>query len=253
MADPALIAARQLHWPACPNVRDLGGLPALNGHVTAATPVTRFGRFVRSDNPAQLTSEGWRALSAHGVRTIIDLRSPREIAQDSYLAPEEITHLTRLEIAMLPLDNAMMRLLAAATTRGEEYILFVENYQASIAAILRSLAAAPDGGVLYHCQAGKDRTGIITALLLGLAGVPEEVIIADYAASQALLRPQWEREVAEALAAGQEPPFEPITEPETMRTLLDHWQNRYGGPEGYMQAIGVHPEIQQALLRRLLH
>ena len=92
---------------------------------------------------------------------------------------------------MLPLDNAMMRLLAAATTRGEEYILFVENYQASIAAILRSLAAAPDGGVLYHCQAGKDRTGIITALLLGLAGVPEEVIIADYAASQALLRPQW--------------------------------------------------------------
>jgi len=252
MPDHALIAARHLHWPACPNVRDLGGLPATNGHVTDTPPITRFGRFVRSDSPQLLTPDGWRALSAHGVRTILDLRSPRETALSGYLVPDGIG-VARREIAMLPLDAEMMALLRDCASPGDEYILFVEHYQAPIAAILRALATAPEGGVLYHCQAGKDRTGIISALLLGLAGVPEEIIIADYAASQGLLRPLWEREAAEALAAGREPPFEPLTEPETMRTLLDHLTARYGGAAGYMEAIGVDGATRDALLRRLLH
>ncbi|MHB1317405.1 MAG: tyrosine-protein phosphatase [Anaerolineae bacterium] len=253
MPDDALLTERHLHWPACPNVRDLGGFPAHNGHVTAAPHRTHFGRYVRSDSPELLTTEGWKALVAHGVRTIIDLRSPREIALEPYTLPQVSSAVRRQEIAMLPLDAEMMRLLEDAPTRGAEYILFVEHYQAPIADILRAIAGAPAGGVLYHCQAGKDRTGIITALLLGLAGVPEEIIVADYAVSQTLLRPRWQQEVAEALAAGKEPPFEPLTEPETMRTLLDHLATRYGGVEGYMNAIGVDGATREALLRRLLH
>jgi protein-tyrosine phosphatase len=253
MTEPALLAERHLHWPECPNVRDLGGLPALNGHGDGAPLTVRPGRFVRSDVPALLTEVGWRALVTHGVRTIIDLRSPREIVREPYAIPNLAAAVQRQEIAMLPLDAEMMRLLENAPTRGDEYVLFVENYQAPIAEILRAIATAPASGVLYHCQAGKDRTGIITALLLGLAGVPEDLIIADYAVSQSLLRPRWEREVAEALAAGNEPPFEPLTEPETMRTLLDHIAARYGGAAGYLEAIGVTAAEREALVARLLH
>jgi protein-tyrosine phosphatase len=252
MPDRALLEARQLHWPACPNVRDLGGLPVLDGQGIAAPLTVRCGRIVRSDLPASLTAEGWDALVLHGVRTIIDLRSPREIALEPYAIPAPAGAVQRHEIAMLPLDEEMMALLRNCATRGDEYILFVENYQAPIAAILRAIAEAPAGGVLYHCQAGKDRTGIITALLLGLAGVPDEIIVADYAVSQSLLAPRWEQEVREALAAGTEPPFRPLTEPETMQALLDHLRARYRGPEGYLAAIGITAAERAALVERLL-
>jgi protein-tyrosine phosphatase len=254
MSDRALLAGRQLHWPDCPNVRDLGGLPAHNGQGSGAPLAVWRGRIVRSDVPASLTDEGWAALVNHGVRTIIDLRSPREVDRQPYTLPAAATAggVARLNLSMLPLDEEMMALLRNCTTRGQEYILFVENYQAPIAGIMRAIAAASQGGVLCHCQAGKDRTGIITALLLGLAGVPDEIIVADYAVSQSLLAPRWEQEVREALAAGTEPPFRPLTEPETMQTLLDHLRARYGGPEGYLEAIGITAAERAALVERLL-
>ncbi|NLT73561.1 MAG: tyrosine-protein phosphatase [Chloroflexi bacterium] len=251
MHSAALLDERRLAWPGCTNVRDLGGLAAQNGHGPEAI---RPGRIVRSDVLTHLAEGGWRNLLAHGIRTILDLRSASEIAAHPYDIPLDALEagLGRLHISMLPLDGEMMRLLEQAATRGDEYILFVENYQAPIAAVLRAIDSAPAGGVLYHCQAGKDRTGIITALLLALVGVPDEVIIADYAESGRLLRPGWLQETQEALANGQEPPFEPLSEPETMRALLDHWRTRYGGAAGYMEAIGLADAERRRLAIRLL-
>lgn len=247
----ALLEGRVLRWPECLNARDLGGLLAHDG-VESNAAIQR-GRVVRTEVPVYLTEAGWRALLAHGVRTVIDLRSPIEIEMDGYTLPAYASGVEHLEIAMLPQDAEMSRLLESTTCPGEEYILFVERYRERIANVLRAMAAARSGGVLYHCQGGKDRTGIITALLLALVGVPEQVIIADYAASQRLLMPRWERWVAEALDAGLEPPQQPVTEPGTMRMLLGHIDARYGGAAGYMEAIGVTQATRRRLIERLLY
>ncbi|MGI6368508.1 MAG: tyrosine-protein phosphatase [Anaerolineae bacterium] len=245
-ASTANLNARRLAWPACSNVRDLGGL------TTGTGAVTRFGRFIRANSLARLTESGWQQLRAYGVHTIVDLRAPRETRADGYDIPFGDSPLVHAAISMLPMDQGTEHLFEIASTRGEEYTLFVETYQPAIATIVRTLALAPEGGVLFHCQGGKDRTGILAALLLSLAGVPKGTIVADYALSQHLLRPDWERRVAAALASGAPVPEEPLSEPATMEKLLAHWRERYGGPQGYLESIGVGRKVQEMLHSRLL-
>jgi protein-tyrosine phosphatase len=120
---------------------------------------------------------------------------------------------------------------------------------------MAAIAGAPEGGVLVHCAAGKDRTGLISALLLGLVGVPAVTIAADYALTAELLRPrdqEWlehgpgERAEREALAAR----FAPTTE--VMLEVLDGLDRRHGGVEGYLAAAGVSPADLDRLRDRLL-
>jgi protein-tyrosine phosphatase len=121
---------------------------------------------------------------------------------------------------------------------------------------MAAVAGAPEGGVLIHCAAGKDRTGLISALLLGLVGVPAETIAADYAMTAELLRPRdeaWlaaaapeERAEREALLARYAPRAEVMVE------VLAGLEERYGGVEGYLRAAGVSPADLDRLRERLL-
>ena len=140
----ALLEGRVLRWPECLNARDLGGLPAHDGLESHAA--IQRGRVVRTEVPVYLTEAGWRALLAHGVRTVIDLRSPIEIEMDGYTLPAYASGVEHLEIAMLPQDAEMSRLLESTTYPGEEYILFVERYRERIANVLRALAAVAEFG-----------------------------------------------------------------------------------------------------------
>jgi protein-tyrosine phosphatase len=174
---------RHLDWEGCFNVRDLGGLPAADGRPTLR------GALVRADSVAGLTAVGWTALWAHGVRTVIDLRNDDERRGDRSPRPAGLTTLE------LPLDAIEDReFWRDDWEHGPEfatplyYAAHLERFPERSARVIAVVAAAPPGGVLFHCVGGRDRTGQIAMLLLALAGVNSEDIAADYSLSSERLK-----------------------------------------------------------------
>lgn len=242
--------ANHLDWEACYNVRDLGGLP------TASGATIRPRALNRSDLPAQLTDVGRRALLDYGVRTIIDLREPQQIEQEPSIfmtptgAADEPSYLNRPLETRLP---HVSRLIGKARNRAEVYCIMLDHYPTLMGNAVRAVAEARPGGVLIHCHGGKDRTGIVTGLLLSLAGVPDELIAADYALSQERLWPLWEEIVAEA--GGEEKVgfwLKPTATAEMMHTMLEHLAGKHGGAEPYLRTAGVSDAQMGRLRQRLL-
>ncbi len=132
------------------------------------------------------------------------------------------------------------------------YLEFLERFPANFVAVVRAVADAPAGGVLVHCQGGKDRTGLVVALLLSLAGVPSNEIAADYAVSERNLaeaQAEWEAaadsddERARRRQIGASPP-------EAMRGVLEELDRRWGGARGYLLAAGAtEDELERAVGR----
>src|SRR5437868_3058205 len=151
---------RHLNWPDCQNARDLGGLPRPGG-------LTRSHVLVRSDYLGHLTAPGREALIAYGVTTVIDLRSASEVAnKPNPFADGSGPAYVHREL----IDDANMRQIGDSPDMFERYLTILDNRPQAFRAIFESVAAV-DGGVLFHCYAGKDRTGLIAAMLLHLAGV----------------------------------------------------------------------------------
>ncbi|MDQ1695903.1 MAG: protein-tyrosine phosphatase [Frankiaceae bacterium] len=176
---------RDLDWDGCFNVRDLGGLR------TVDRGTTRFRAVVRADDLTRLTRAGWSSLAAYGVRTIVDLRNERERQPDEAVRPGELTTLH------VPLDDEADRDFWQHVRSNEldgsplYYPLFLERKARQCAAAINAVARAPEGGVVVHCGAGRDRTGLVSVLLLSLAGVVVEDIVADYERSTARLAGLW--------------------------------------------------------------
>lgn len=233
---------RNLEWQGCYNVRDLGGLPLPHGGQT------RWRSVIRADLLGRLTPAGKQAALDYGVHSVIDLRrlEEREEEPTAEFPAGQVSVLFPTEEGP---DEALWDLFHQAKSMGEVYLLDIEH-QSNMdkALVLRFIAAAPAGGIVIHCHAGKDRTGIISALLLGLAGVTDEDIVADYVLSQSRLWPLYERLSAEA---GSEPGMfdphtPPIIRPQDMQMLLDYLRQEYGGIEGFVRHIGITDgEIQQ--------
>lgn len=168
---------RHLAWSGCFNVRDLGGLRATGGRCT------RWGAVVRADDISSLDAAGWEALREHGVRTIIDLRNDDEIAADAPDRPEDVT------TVRVPLDDVADSELWDHIRDNEldgtplYYSPFLARKPERCAAAITAIARAAPGGVVVHCSVGRDRTGLVAAHLLALAGAWAEEIIADYALS----------------------------------------------------------------------
>ena len=257
LAEAAALAAgaaeRRLTWEACRNVRELGGYPTASGRTT------RWRSVIRADNLCRLTDAGRAALLQYGVRTIIDLRSEQELAQarhpfaDARGAPDPPHY---LNLPLLDLANReAMAAIEAAPTQAASYCAILDRFPDRVAAVLGAVAAAPPGGVLLHCHAGKDRTGIVAALLLALADVPDEVIAADYALSDLYLQPLY----AEIIASGPQDPERLArlavllrSAPETMLGVLERLRARYGGAVGYARAAGLDARDLDRLRARLL-
>jgi protein-tyrosine phosphatase len=184
---PAVPRNRCLDWEGCYNVRDLGGLRTADGRET------RWGAVVRSEAPDLLTAAGWSALHEHGIRTIIDLRNNDEITRDVAL------HSAGLPVVRLPLDAAEDAEFWDRWATGGQfgtplyYRPFLDGFPQRIASVLGAIAHARPGGVLVHCAQGRDRTGLITLLLLALADVAVEDIAADYVLSIHHLAPRYGR------------------------------------------------------------
>jgi protein-tyrosine phosphatase len=238
---------RLLAWEGCLNARDLGGYATTDGRET------RWGAVVRSDSPAALTAAGRAALADHGVRAIVDLRLADEIARDPNPFAEPGDHgITDRNMSVI---DPAAGFPPDTYTLAENYLWMLDKFGGFVAEVMAAVAGAPDGGVLIHCAAGKDRTGLISALLLGLVRVPDDTIAADYAMTAELLRPrdeEWlengpgERAEREAMLARFAPTAEVMTE------VLARLAERHGGAEGYLGQAGLAPADLDRLRDRLL-
>lgn len=244
------VTERRLFWDGCINVRDLGGFHARDGRRT------RRGALVRMDNPGHLTNEGVRAMLDYGVTTVIDLRYPSEVAQYPQLIEAVRLDTGAPMIVGIPLLDEGNRaeedaIFARSRDAWHEYVL--DQRGATMAEVLRGIAHARSGAVAYHCMAGKDRTGIVSALLLDLTRVARDEIVQDYAVSEEWLRPrteQWLQPLDEAQRVFARGLMR--TAPEFMRHMLGYLDRRYSGTVSYLQQIGLTDAEIEALKSRLL-
>lgn len=237
---------RALAWEACLNVRDLGGLETVDGRRV------RRGALVRSDQLCRLSDGGRAALVAHGVRTVVDLRTPAEVERD----PDPIWHEHGVDYLLIPQQSEQLwrEMDPVARTRTERDCFVIDRRAEQIVAMARAVARAVSGGVLIHCLAGKDRTGIAVAMLLGLVGVSEADIAADYSLSMESLA----AELAAALAAAPDDETRARlvrsydASAETMLATLAHLRARHGGAGAYLTRAGLSGADSERLRARLL-
>ncbi len=241
---------RVLTWDGCLNVRDLGG------HVTEDGRTTRFGAIVRADSVRHLTPAGWRALVDYGVRTIVDLRRHDELARDAALEPPVTVVHVPLET---PEDEEAIRRVWRQQGDDEAgiraaYLLQTERLSGNFARAVETVADAPEGVVVVHCFAGKDRTGLTCAMLLRLVGVGIDDIAADYGLSGGNIRSiidPWaasapdETERRLRLRIGSSPP-------QVMADVLAELEHRHGDVRSYLLEAGASPEALDRARTRLL-
>ena len=245
-------AVRHIALSGAYNIRDLGG------YRTGAGAVTRVRRVLRADSPHRLTDDDIDTLLETGLATVIDLRAPHEVAD----APTRLAGLDGVDALHLPLFDALAPDTVHAHAERPEgdpllpfYAGTLASRQAALREVLQAIAEARSGAVMFHCTAGKDRTGLVSALTLGAAGVTEAEIVADYARSKALIADL----VAEFLDLARRNGTDLdayrrvlACRPETMRAALAHLREHYGGVGAYLDTIGLTPEQQRRLSDRLL-
>lgn len=226
------------------NIRDLGGYGLAGGS-------TGWRRVLRGDGLHRLDADGVAELKGAGVSTVIDLRRAEELEQH----PNPLTgepDVTYVNISLF--DELAPAAMAAEDVLYDLYIQALTSRGDRIVDVLTTIADAPDGIVLFHCTAGKDRTGLIAALLLALAGVEDSQIVEDYALTKTYLEPAIASFVADAAARGVDvESFRPLLacEPETMARTLAFLAGRHGSVAAYLSAIGLQETSAERLRARL--
>ena len=231
------MSARRIVIPGAFNVRDLGGLPTADGRTT------RWGRFVRSDVLTGLPDESHETLFAHGVRTVVDLRTTEETMQwPCSLAADARFDYRRHNLEG---DEPIPGYVLGPDSRklADAYAALLAARGSVVREVFATLAGSNGSPAVFFCAGGTDRTGMIAALALGLCGVPDEIIAEDYSLSaQGLVdrfrangAPPWMP--AEDLASGRA--LATLARRETMLYMLRLMRRDYGGVASYLRGIGV--------------
>jgi protein-tyrosine phosphatase len=224
------------------NLRDLGGHPTTDG------AVTRRGSLLRSDDLSQLTAEGLRALQAFGVATVIDLRWPEEAARHPNPVPQALPQVSFRRISLLLHSEQEWQLRSRQVSKEGWKSLVLEQLGRELARVLRVIAAAPPAPLLFHCVAGKDRTGLLAAVLLALADVRPEAIAADYAVSAHNLRDGYLKRYSDT---APERILEALRCPEEGSHRMLAFLDSAGGVQAYLEGIGLSAEEVRKLRARL--
>lgn len=237
------MSERILHWDGCLNTRDLGGLPLGGGGLT------RRGQIVRSDNIRHLSDEGWATLRAHGVKTLVDLRFAIERSEAPVPDGVAVINISLFgEQDAASADHAAEVLREApdeVTAVGLFYLDTLETCAPNIAEAVEAIATAPVGAVGVHCYVGKDRTGIVAALLLELAGVEHDAIVEDYALTEGRVGPLVDGWIADASDPHEQMFRKRIsTAPAgAMDAMLNGLRESHGGAEEYLRSAGLEDGI----------
>jgi protein-tyrosine phosphatase len=239
---------RRLAWEGCHNARDLGGYPTADGGYT------QFRRFVRADTLQRLSAAGQAALIDYGVRTIVDLRLPPELE----VGPNPFSTLDA-DVRYLHhslIDPEQLFELAGAADLAEHYRDNLVKSGSRITAILETMSDADEGAVLFHCQGGQDRTGLISAFLLDIAGVPEETIVADYALTQECMREANTHHLEHGPGERAERERELAFFTPHAQVMIDTFaflHQEFGGPSGYLRQSGLADATRERLRDRLMN
>jgi protein-tyrosine phosphatase len=234
---------RLLDFPCLLNARDLGGYPTIDGCET------RWRSLLRSDDLAQLTTDGLDAFSSYGIETVVDLRWPEEVAASPTPITGVLKHIRYEQISLLTPTSQEWRVRRADSTAKELWnSAMLENVRVELKQVLEIIATASAGPLLFHCLAGKDRTGLIAALLLALADVVPAAIAYDYAASADNLREAYLQRYADA---GPGVIIDAIHCPEQGIHNMLAYLGKFGGVRGYLEEIGIDREHIASLRARL--
>jgi len=231
------------------NVRDLGGYQTADGRLT------RWGVYLRADNMNDISEGGKAALLSYGLKRIIDLRQTNSVEEtpnvfESSKDPEYL-RINIIGDEEPPGWSDAAESLVGAENLFNLYRLMLDHCQERFAEVMTKLSEPEALPAIYHCQAGTDRTGIVSAFILSLAGVARHTIVEDYALSGPHLR---RRILAEASASGAS--LEELAEIRqrelhpavgAMDLTLDYLGEKYGGVEGYLGRNGVSGDQLQSI------
>ena len=229
------------------NTRELGGYPTSRGGQTA------WRRFLRSDSLANATSSDLEFLEGYGLSAVLDLRGAKEATSSPDRLPDGVAY---ANVPLIGFNVAAKDRAAKLKEMGGLSIHFVYDLmfeaKAEVKAAMEFLADAPEGCVLFHCSVGKDRAGVIAALLMLLAGCDRQDVIASYVVSRInLMRLPWFVEAWERDATGPVPGAY-----DSRPDMIGHWLDRlvgeYGGVVPYLADCGVSYEGMERLRTRLL-
>jgi protein tyrosine/serine phosphatase len=230
-----------LDWPGCRNVRDVGGLPTTDGRVV------RDGVLIRADSLQYLSPDGIEAVRRSGVSRILDLRGDGEVTQ--YPTPFTGTPLAVRQSLQDPADpeHGQPTIVAACTW-------MLDQRPELFAAAVKAIADEPDGAVVVHCHGGKDRTGMVVALALSVAGVPEEEIVADYLRTRERLAGWLDEQLSAEPDTSKHPEMIEFrdTRAGSIVAILRHLDTVYGGPEAYLRHGGLTENDLSNLKARLV-
>jgi protein-tyrosine phosphatase len=233
---------RELNFPELLNARDLGGYPTTDGDET------RWRSLLRADDLTQLTPAGLAAMAEYGVRTVLDLRWTEEAGRHPSPLPAALPQLRYERISLLTHTEDEWRLRSRDAAKELWKCAVLEHVRFELHRVLSFIAAAPPEPLLFHCVAGKDRTGLIAALLLALADVTPEAIAQDYSVSSANLREGYLKRYADT-----EPKhiLEALRCPEEGAHNMLRFLERAGGVRAYLGQIGLKPAEIDRLRARL--
>jgi len=226
------------------NFRDLGGYPTLDGRTT------QRGRVFRSDSLSFLSDRDIARLRDDwGVRTVIDLRAGHEVEEHGHGPLSE--HVRQLHLPIVdqtrepPQPRKLLRRAPKFQTLDQIYAFMLKEYADRFGTVLRAIASTGAAPVVFHCAAGKDRTGLVSMLLLGVCNVADELIVADFSLTEARMPEIVARHTARAEANDRLPEVagqQYGAQPTTMQTVLQELRAAHGSVEAYVRGAGVGDE-----------
>ncbi|MGD0882351.1 MAG: tyrosine-protein phosphatase [Acidimicrobiales bacterium] len=243
------------------NFRDLGGYPGSDGRLT------RWGRLFRSDALHELSPADVDRLRHMGLRTVVDLRTERELARSGRgpLGPEPVAfhHLAVVREGVQGdggrEPTADGEAVAAPAPPGddlsERYLWYLDVGRDSLVEALTLLGDADHYPLVFHCAAGKDRTGVLAALILEIVGVDREAIVADYVITAErieFIMDRWRADPEFAERMATVPPSRYSVEASTMEGFVDALSERHGGARAWALGAGVPETALDAMIDLVL-
>jgi len=239
-----MVASRTLRWEGCCNVRDLGGLPLEDGGET------EYGVVVRADDISLLSEDGRGAMSDYGVTRIVDLRHE----DPPYESSVEVVRSSLFDApSILEVDELLLDVDDPIAWRSRNYLFFLERFPANFAGAVSNIAEATGGAALVHCAGGIDRTGLVCALILRVAGVEIETIALDYELSATGWEPAMQPWIEKApdVAERRKRQLLSVISAQAMHDVLVELEREHGSARGYLADAGVEDDALDRLRARL--